>query len=247
MAYPTPVDFDGSLLRWDIAIGAAPILYEIVAKDEQDRQLFQNAVDDAAALWSNVPSAYFALAPAQSGDTAQVTVHLEAAIDGAAYSAGYAIFDEYDGAKPVHCSIHVTVDQSVSYVGFAKTVLHELGHCAGLGHTLIPEAIMSYSLDANAFALDVDDEAALTRLYPADGSSPKLPPGCAVGADREGRSTMLILWLLVWPLVFALLRSRSRPSSRSRRQDRLASDVHFTRRAVKTENREIPLLVDESV
>jgi hypothetical protein len=204
-SYPTPVDFDGSLMRWDIGMDAAPITYETVATRDQDLTLFGGAVDDAARLWTDVPSAYFAYALVGPETKAQVTVHLDSTIDGSEFSAGYAVFDEYDGTSPSHCSIHIPVDGSVTLTGFAKTVLHELGHCAGLGHTLIPEAIMSYSLDKNSFTLDVDDEAALTRLYPADGSTPKLPPGCSAGAT--GASGVVLLLLGV-PLLTARLRPR---------------------------------------
>lgn len=203
-AYPMPVDFDGSLLRWNIGVDDAPITYEIVAARAADRTVYASAVDDAAQLWTDVPGSYFAFEPVADGAVAQVTINLDSAIEGGAYSSGYALFDGYEGNKPSHCSIHVTVDSSVSYNGLAKTILHELGHCAGLGHTLIPEAIMSYDLEKNSFGLDVDDEAALVRLYPADGSKPKLPPGCAVGPDQKGFGPLLLALFLLLPLAGAI-------------------------------------------
>lgn len=203
-AYPTPVDFDGSLLRWDINVDSGPISYEVVSTNDRAKSLFASAVDDAAQLWTEVPSSYFAFAQAEPDTKAQVTVHLDSADQGSEFSAGYAVFDKFEQKTPSHCDIHVTIDDTVSFAGFSKTILHELGHCVGLGHTLIPEAIMSYSLDKNAFALDVDDQAAITRLYPADGSKPKLPPGCAVLADRHKSDTWLIWLLLSIPGLVAL-------------------------------------------
>lgn len=203
LAYPTPVDFDGSILRWDIGPESAPITYEIDADRPEDALTYQGAIEEAVGLWNGVPASYFAFDQAQATQAAQVTLHLQSVIDGGQYSAGYAIFDEYDGVKPVHCSIYVSVGDNVGYTGMAKTFLHELGHCLGLGHSLVPQAIMSYKLEENSFALDVDDQAAAARLYPADGSDPKLPPGCAVGPERAGDRTML--WLLLAPLVFGLL------------------------------------------
>ncbi len=206
-AYPTPVDFDGSLLRWDIGPSSDPITYEIAADREEDALTYQGAVEDAVDLWNGIPSSYFAFDKVPSNQPAQVTIHLQSIIDGGQYSAGYAIFDEYDGTRPIHCSIYVSVDDGVGYTGLAKTFLHELGHCLGLGHSLVPQAIMSYKLEENAFALDVDDQAAAARLYPQDGSSPKLPPGCAVGSARGGSALATLLLFLMAPLA-ALIPSR---------------------------------------
>jgi hypothetical protein len=204
-AYPEPVDFDGSLLRWHISLGADPVTYEIAADRPADASIFAPAIADSATLWSEVPGSYFRYALAEEGAKANVTLHLASTMDGSSYSAGYAIFDEYEGTVPKHCSIYVVVDDGVSFHSMSKTFLHELGHCVGLGHTLVPQAIMSYSLDKNAFALDLDDEAAVARLYPADGSKPRLPPGCAAGAATQHGKRLGLLALLC-PLVFAVIR-----------------------------------------
>lgn len=209
LAYPTPVDFDGSILRWDIGPTSAPITYEIVADREEDELTYMGAVADAIDLWNGIPSSYFTYDKAKATEVAKVTLHLQSVIDGGAYSAGYAIFDQYEGTKPSHCSIYVSVDDGAGYNGMAKTFLHELGHCLGLGHSLVPQAIMSYKLEENAFALDVDDQAAAARLYPADGSQPKLPPGCAVGAVRSHAPLTPLLLLIFAPLL-ALIPSRLR-------------------------------------
>jgi hypothetical protein len=212
-AYPVPVDFDGSLMRWNITPDSDPVSYAVEADLEVDVSRFASDIDDAAVLWGEVPGSYFALAQVAPGATPQITIFLERALDGARFSAGYALFDQYDGKDPLHCAIHVGVDDGTTHAALAKTVLHELGHCAGLGHTLVPEAIMSYSLDRNAFALDLDDEAAVSRLYPADGSTPKLPPGCAVGAELGGASPPVAALLLALPtLLAALLALRGSPA-----------------------------------
>lgn len=209
-AYPTPVDFDGTLLRWHVSDTDPAISYEVKADRDADRLRYESIVDEAARLWTDVPTSYFAYAPVAPGGTAQVTVELKRALDGSAYSAGYAIFDEYDGLKPVHCSIFVVVEDGLSDEAMAKTFLHEFGHCLGLGHTLIPEAIMSYALDKNGFELDIDDQAAATRLYPADGSEPKLPPGCAVGGGTKGGPMALVLLLAPLLAVDRIARRRRR-------------------------------------
>jgi hypothetical protein len=218
-AYPTPVDFDGSVTRWPVGPEDPPITYKIEAASAQDLSVYAGIVEDAASLWSEIPESYFKYAAATDDETPQVTLHLDHAIDGGDYSAGYTIFDEYDGTKPKHCSIFVQLS-GASYGSIGKTVLHELGHCVGLGHSLIPQAIMSYSLEKNSFALDLDDEAATSRLYPASGHAARLPPGCAMGAARAGQTApWLVLAALFAPLVAAAGYARvngTRASDRSR-------------------------------
>ncbi len=201
-SYPTPVDFDGSILRWDISINDEPITYEIKASDENDILNFESLIEESANLWSSTPNSYFRYARASDDVTAQVTINIERSIAGSAASSGYAIFDKYKDQKPEHCSIFILIDDNISTTSIAKTILHEFGHCLGLGHSLIPEAIMSYQLDKNFFGLDIDDQAAVSRLYPADGSKPKLPPGCSIGAGHDFLSFGFLLLLL--PFGFAL-------------------------------------------
>ncbi len=212
-AYPTPVDFDGSLLRWQIDETSGPITYEVLADDDAYLSQYGDIVDDAALMWSEIPTSYFRYARADESKPAQVTVNLRSSIEGGAYSAGYAIFDEYADIVPLHCSIFVVIDEYVTHASMEKTILHELGHCLGLGHTLIPQAIMSYRLEENGYALDVDDRAAVTHLYPVDGSEPELPPGCAIGAKPRDASSLPLLLLLVLPLILG---------ARSRRRYKLA-------------------------
>ncbi len=202
-AYPTPVDFDGSLMRWDLDRDSLPVTYEVKADNESFSANYGAIVDDAAGMWSDIQTSYFHYSPVEGAAKAMVTLNLKSAIDGGDFSAGYAIFDAYDGQKPKHCSIFIVVDEYVSYQGMQKTILHELGHCVGLGHTLIPEAIMSYRLEENSYALDVDDRAAVSRLYPADGSRPQVAPGCAVGATRGEAPALPLLVLLALPLALA--------------------------------------------
>lgn len=180
-SYPTPVDFDGSVLRWNISKENPDVSYEVVLEDIEEMSFYANIVGQAATMWNDVPTSYFNFVPVTEGEKAQVTVELTSSINDP-NAAGYASFDEIDEKNyPLHCQVVIAVDDSYSYEALGKTFLHEIGHCVGLGHSLIPEAIMSYYLEQNEFSLDTDDRAAISRLYPADGSASKLPPGCAVG------------------------------------------------------------------
>jgi len=204
LAYPTPVDFDGTLSRWDIKLGAEPITVAVVGDNEEDVAVYTAAVEDATKLWSDVSTSYFKYQMVDASASPQVTIHLQSSISGPTESAGYAIFDKYSGKYPSHCSIFVQMSDYIAYYDMSKTILHEFGHCLGLGHSLVPEAIMSYYLTKNGFYLSLDDEAAVARLYPIDGSTPRLPPGCAVrsGTGRQSRSGWLIA-LMFAPLLIA--------------------------------------------
>ena len=203
--YPTPVDFGGRLLRWDIDMSSPRITFKVESPSNYDPTIFTDLVSHAAGLWNAPSSSYLSLEAANADEQSHITVEYHDSIPGQAFSAGFAIFDETDDdGKPIHCRIKIKITTSV--VSLAKTTLHELGHCLGLGHSIVAESIMSYELDKNSYALDIDDVAALSRLYPADGSEPGLPPGCAIQsriAKSDGR-----LWLLL-PLLIFLRRRRS--------------------------------------
>ena len=228
-AFPEPVDFDGSLSRWHIDASAPQITYGIKTDSSVDAETFKGAVDEAAALWNQVLGSYFRYALVADGQSPQVTIELLGNLNGTRSTAGYTYFDEYDGTKPVHCSIVILVDDTLSYGSIAKTILHEMGHGLGLGHSLVPQSIMSYNLYENRFGLDVDDHAAAARLYPASGHPPKLPPGCAVGAEVIGthgmaRALPLIL-LLLSPMVFCCTPSWRRSNTRIRARQEISCTV----------------------
>ena len=165
--------------------------------------MYQFIIEDAAALWNAVSGSYIELALANEGDTPDVYLYLKRELKDAPFSAGYSLFSAYnDDGSPKTCEIHIAATTRSSFRGIGKTALHEFGHCLGLGHSLIPEAIMSYRLDKNDYELDIDDEAALSRLYPMDGSDPKLPPGCSVLPQRaSGQVPAWVWWVaLLLPL-----------------------------------------------
>ena len=199
-SYPTPVDFDGKVLRWNITADDEPITYNVEAEDGFEG-VFDEYVDEAAELWSQVPSSYFTYERVE--EDGDVTIKLKSTITGGGFSAGFATFDKYNGDDVAHCTIEIQVGTRISLVAFSKTVLHELGHCLGLGHSMVPESIMSYELAKNDFQLDTDDIAAVSRLYPADGSPASLPPGCALGYRRRFEGGVLVFFFVPFLFLFS--------------------------------------------
>ena len=192
-AYPTPTDFTGKLQRWEITIDSPPLTYAVKGDDTAMAE-FASAIPLAVEKWQEVQSSYISFTEAPSYDEAQITISLNSKGVGS-FSSGYTQIDTDAKGNMAHCHVELLVGDTISYETFAKTALHELGHTIGLGHSLVAHSIMSYQLEQSEFNLDTDDIAAVTRLYPADGSKPKLPPGCSIGGVPEGSGAALMLWL----------------------------------------------------
>jgi Matrixin len=214
--YPTPYDVDGSLHRWPITSDAPTVYYDVISTDSSLKSYLEPIVDSATNLWSNIDNAKIKLKSSTSTNPSQITVNYNSSIQGGDMAAGYSIFDEVSNGTPVHCSVHITANDSSNYEALEKTTLHELGHCLGLGHSLIANSIMSYALDKNSFALSLDDQAAISRLYPLDGSKPKLPTGCAISlAPSDDLKPGIFLVILNFPIIFGLVSSRPKRPKRN--------------------------------
>jgi hypothetical protein len=188
---------DGSLHAWPITVENPTIYYEVTTADEELKPYMSPVAEAAASLWTDVEKALIKLEPASADHPAQITVYYETSIGGGDTAAGYSIFDRVENGAPVHCSVHIAANDSTDFDGLHKTTLHELGHCLGLAHSLMADSIMSYHLDVNSFALSLDDEAAISRLYPVDGSKSKLAPGCAIGHESSNSSQLAVLIVLL--------------------------------------------------
>ena len=196
LAYPTPMDLDGQVHRWPLTVGQTDVYFDISVTDESLRTLFYEITLSAADVWSGVDNTIIRVKPATIDVTSQITIYFESSIAGGDMAAGYSIFDDIKDGVPQHCSVHIAADSNSDSYNLSKTTLHEMGHCLGLGHSLVPSSIMSYSLEKNSFGLAMDDEAAIARLYPADGSRAKLAPGCAVGSRRQSGGQPFVIFIL---------------------------------------------------
>jgi hypothetical protein len=211
LTYTTPMDLRGKVNRWNLDESNDSLCYRVAAEDESDYYYFLEIIDHAAQLWSGVPETNIQLIPCY--DNEQILITLHRTLTKEPYASGYAEFDQIDANNlPLHCSMHIKVDLSYSVRGIAKTILHEMGHCLGLEHSLIPQAIMSYHSEQNRFALDLDDRAAIGRLYPLDNEAMKLPVGCGIGADSSlpfslpPGSKLAIVIILLLPLGISVLK-----------------------------------------
>ncbi|NRA44272.1 MAG: matrixin family metalloprotease [Oligoflexales bacterium] len=206
LSYPTPVDFSRQVLKWPLAPENPTVSYRVVSEFQYDYDRFITTIHRAADLWGNVSGSLLDLSWTQDNQDALITLHLQSSINDTSFSAGYAEFDEVgEEGEPIHCSIFILVSPSFSFNSIAKTILHEFGHCLGLGHSLIPEAIMSYLLDKNRFQLDLDDMAAIVRLYPLQGDA-QIAPGCGVGTRQKRSESIQLFLMLLFPLMALVMR-----------------------------------------
>lgn len=181
---PTPTDYQGQLKRWAITIANPDITYRIITEGGGAAEHIA-FTQRAAEQWSEAEDSYINLVRIDDdGEGEQITITLTDQFSGHSRSGGFAIFDRWGDAGPEHCRIEVPIVFPMRS-GFPRTVLHEIGHCIGLGHSLVPESVMSYDLKASGFNLAVSDLAGAAMLYPADGSPPTPPLSCGVIHGRH--------------------------------------------------------------
>jgi len=140
-----------------------------------------------------------------------------------ASSAAYAApqMDENE-TTIIDCDINIA-SRKTDAESLLFTLVHELGHCIGLGHAHSNYgAIMGYSRTERKATLGADDKAGLIFLYPdpayVDGNSKELV-SCGVTGSRKGPDANipgLLLLAMVVLGAFYSLRPNSKNGARGR-------------------------------
>ncbi len=191
--------------------------------------LMQNIIVYAVRAWMRVPGSYLRFqlswdpSAVEDGEDRKFSIVVKESSN--LTSAAYARPVIQDGVI-TDCDINVS-GSSVSVKSLVYTMIHEMGHCIGLGHAHTNYgAIMGYSRDDRKPRLGADDIAGLLYLYPSPDpdydEGDKDPLNCGSNAiwtqGGGGGSSSTRTFIFLSPLLLVLwmeLRSRRRVVSSS--------------------------------
>ncbi len=143
-----------------------------VYADSTDAQTFALLVERAMSVWNEIPGLGIQLKIAEetSGKIDETDNRFSIGIgkiNTVASGLAYPVSDEADPSRIRDCDIQVGEDIT-SIPVFIFVMIHELGHCLGLGHNHSdPSAIMGYWQPRGVIQLGLDDMAGVLSLYPA--------------------------------------------------------------------------------
>lgn len=184
-------------------------------KGLSDHDVMEQALLFALNVWSEVPGSFLKLSlqtnPSVELDPEDKVNAIVVKQDKNLTTSAYAVPTVDDG-KIVDCDISIS-DKSHNLNSLVYTLIHELGHCVGLGHNHTNYgAIMGYSRSIRGLRLGADDMAGLIYLYPNseyDGDLKDLY-GCGRTSQLTGStpSPFFTFLSLFFPLLFPFWRRK---------------------------------------
>lgn len=186
-------------------------LFDGAFADSSDQEMLEAILNLAVNTWNAVPTAYIELKVELSAnaivdendETFSIVVDAQDSELVAAASLPSFLSNDPNPSERerdphiIHdCDIALGT-HSVSAKSLLKTIVHELGHCLGLGHPHSSyDSIMSYANLSDKAKLSLDDKAGISFLYPEPSESEQVRylTQCGV-AGSQGEATRFWLWL----------------------------------------------------
>lgn len=180
-ASPIP-SYAGKVIRWDLSPTSANLDYYI---DSSVSATMAGWARDGFTMWQAVSESYISFTEVGSAADAEIVVKGYASISTAGIPMQAAT--RFDGsAHLTSCEVQVVTgaDSDPDYLTtyLQSSMIHEVGHCLGLAHSITMDAVMSYR-SGSPLTLADDDRFALALLYPQDGET-KYPMGCATTSSK---------------------------------------------------------------
>jgi len=186
-----------------------------------------SGLDDAAFMeqllilafeqWNDVPGSFLELTMTRGTpdiddeDRVHAIVVRKSANQSTAAYAAPNVPDDEDTI--IDCDIVIS-DRKTEAQALMRTIVHEIGHCVGLGHNHTNyNAIMGYSREGQSWRLGADDMAGVIHLYPDPSQDAQLVKelvACgSVGGIHKNPMRSASSWLLLLaPLVILLWRAK---------------------------------------
>ena len=186
-----------------------------IYQNYSDTELWPILVREAMERWNAVSGSYLEMDFDVGSGQVDPDDYIHTITTGDAnYTASASAMPIIIDGVIVDCDVKIA-NRGAKARSLAYTLMHELGHCLGLGHNHVNyNAVMGYSRTNRSLFLGSDDKAGISYLYPQENSTEKELISCGHLSSKYQSSSTLNWLILLLPLVCVIINRR--PSHRTR-------------------------------